>query len=142
VLAEIDLPAWYWWGLALGWVGLGILSDLGWAWVTLAATIAFGAVNSVVAQHVLSGRHGSHRLSIRADEVSHRIPVVVFTGIVLLVGVTIAVALLLHADGARHPATIASVFVAVLIVLGGPYLMATVRRDAQAGQQRDAHVER
>ena len=26
VVDEIDLPPWYWWGLALGWVGLGIIT--------------------------------------------------------------------------------------------------------------------
>jgi uncharacterized membrane protein len=48
--------------------------------------------------------------------------------------VTIAGALAASADGARHPVTIASVFVAVIIVLGGPQLLAWVRRRAaQAG---------
>ncbi|MGZ4179371.1 MAG: hypothetical protein ACXVUL_01610 [Solirubrobacteraceae bacterium] len=42
--------------------------------------------------------------------------------------VTIAGALAASADGARHPVTIASVFVAVIIVLGGPQLLAWVRR--------------
>jgi hypothetical protein len=139
VLAEVGLPTWYWWGLALGWVGLGILADLGWAWVTLAATLVFGASHSAVAQHVLTGRHGSHRLSVRADLVSRRIPVVVFGCLLALVVVTVGVALVLNADGARHPATIAGSFVAVVVLLGGPSLMSTMRRRAQAEQQREAH---
>jgi hypothetical protein len=67
VIAEIDMPRWYWWGLALGWIGLGFVTDLGHPWVTAAATLAFGAVHSGVASHVLSGRHRSPQLSVRAD---------------------------------------------------------------------------
>jgi hypothetical protein len=44
--------------------------------------------------------------------------------------VTVAAALLAHADGASHPATMASVLVAVAILLGGPRLMATIRARA------------
>lgn len=43
---------------------------------------------------------------------------------------SVATALALDADGARHPATASSVLVAVAIVLGGPLLLATVRRRA------------
>jgi hypothetical protein len=44
--------------------------------------------------------------------------------------VTIAAALALHADGARHPSIIASVLVAALVPLAGPQLLAAVRRRA------------
>jgi hypothetical protein len=132
VLAEIDMPTWYWWGLALGWIGLGAVSDLGWAWATVLATIAFGAGHSAVAQYVVTGRHGSNRLSIRADLVTRRLPMIVFFCLLGLVAIEIVVAVLVYADGARHPATIASCFVAVMVLLGGPLLMANIRERAQA----------
>ena len=44
---------------------------------------------------------------------------------------TIIAALLLDADGAGHPATWESVLVAVVIVLGGPQVMAAIRADAR-----------
>ncbi|MBV8944700.1 MAG: hypothetical protein JOZ95_04715, partial [Solirubrobacterales bacterium] len=37
VIDEIDLPTWYWWGLALGWIGLGVITDLKHPWLTAAA---------------------------------------------------------------------------------------------------------
>src|SRR5690349_21575993 len=77
VIAEIDMPWWYWWGVGLGWVALGVVSDLGPVWASIAATLAFGAVHSAVAQRVLSGRHRSGQLSVRADVVNRRIPVLV-----------------------------------------------------------------
>jgi hypothetical protein len=50
--------------------------------------------------------------------------------LVLLVGITIAVALGLSADGAGHPSIWASCFATVLVVLGGPRLMLAIRTDA------------
>jgi hypothetical protein len=128
VIDEIDLPRWYWWGLAIGWIALGYLSDLGHPWLTTAATLAFGAVHSAVAPRVLSGRHRSDRLSVSARVAGRDTPRLVLGGLIALVPVTVAIALAVQADGAEHPATIASCFVALIIVLGGPRLLAEVRR--------------
>ena len=131
VIAEIDMPRWYWWGLALGWIGLGFVTDLGHPWVTAAATLAFGAVHSGVASHVLSGRHRSPQLSVRADVVGPSVAAVVIGFLLGLGAVTIALALLAEADGAGHPVTAASIVVAVALIFGGPSLMAAVRRRAE-----------
>ena len=128
VIAEIDMPRWYWWGVALGWVALGVITDLAHPLATAAATLAFGAVHSVVAQRVLSGRHRTGSLSVRADLVGRHIPALVLGYLVALWAVTVALAVLADADGARHPVTMASIVVAVAVVCGGPNLMAAVRR--------------
>lgn len=132
IVDEIAVPAWYWWGLAVGWVGLGVISDVGSAIAITVATIAFGAIHSAVAHHVLSGRHGSRQLSVRADVVGRHLETVVLLGLVVLVGVTVLVALAADHDGARHPATMASVLVAVAIVCGGPRLVDLARRRVDA----------
>jgi hypothetical protein len=128
VIAEIDMPRWYWWGVALGWVALGVITDFGHPLATAAATLAFGAVHAAVSHRVLSGRHRTPSLSVRADLVSRHIPALVLGFLVALAAVTVALAVLADADGARHPVTIASVVVAVAVVCGGPNLMAAVRR--------------
>ena len=64
VIDEIDLPRWYWWGLALGWIALGYITDLKHPWLTAAATLLFGAVHAAVAPRVASGRHRTHQLSV------------------------------------------------------------------------------
>jgi hypothetical protein len=133
IIAEIDMPHWYWWGLAVGWIALGIANDLGYPWLTLGATVVFGAVHATVAQHVLSGRHRSSQLSVRADMVSRYIPLLVIGFLLVMGAATVAVALLAYADGAGHPATIASVVVGVAVAFGGPSLMTAVRRRAQRG---------
>jgi hypothetical protein len=127
VIEEIDMPRWYWWGLAIGWVGLGVLTDLRNPWVTGVATLAFGAIHSSVAQRVWSGRHRTNQLSVRAEVAGRHVPRFVIAGLISLAALTIAGALAASADGARHPVTIASIVVAIIIVLGGPRLMAAVR---------------
>jgi hypothetical protein len=55
----------------------------------------------------------------------------IVVGIVASLGcLTVGLALAAHADGARHPVTIASVVIATMIVLGRPQLIAAVRRRA------------
>jgi hypothetical protein len=133
VVDEIDLPRWYWAGLALGWVGLGVVADLAPGWVTVAATFAFGAIHAAVASRVLSGRHRTRQLSVRADVAGRHVPRLVIGGLLLMTGLTVVGALAASADGARHPVTIASIVVAVMIVLGGPRLLAVARRQAARG---------
>jgi hypothetical protein len=130
VIDEIELPRWYWWGLALGWVALGFVTDLKHAWITAAATLVFGAVHASVAPRVASGRHRTQRLSVSAGLAGRHTFQLVLVGLIGLVCLTIAGSLVASADGARHPVTIASTFVAVVIVLGGPHLLASVRRRA------------
>jgi hypothetical protein len=127
VLDEVGLPSWYWWGIALGWIALGVIADLQHPWVTSAATLVFGAVHSSVAPRVVGGRNRTPQLSVRADLAGRHTAALVLGGLVALAGVTVAGSLILSADGARHPTTIASVFVAILIVLGGPQLLARAR---------------
>jgi hypothetical protein len=128
VIDEIAVPGWYWWGLALGWIVLGVISDLGNPWVSTIATVAFGAIHATVAPRVVDGRHRSDRLTVRRDVAGRRIARAVIAGVVAMAVVTVAAALAVNADGAGHPATIASVYVATIIVVGGPRLVDVLRR--------------
>jgi hypothetical protein len=136
VIAEINVPPWYWLALAAGWVALGVISDFAPAWVVIAATLLFGAAHATVAPRVLSGRRASSQLSVRGELVDRRIPILIIGLLVVMVAVTVVLALLLHADGARHPATWASVVVAALLLVEGPALMGTVRRRAERTHRR------
>jgi hypothetical protein len=130
VIAEIGMPRWYWLGLAAGWIGMGVVTDLGPGWLALAAAPVFGAVHAATAHKVLSGRRRSPRVSVREELAGTHIPALVIGFLLGLVGVTIAAGVLVDADGARHPGTIAGVIAAVAVVCGGPELMAAVRRRA------------
>ena len=131
VIDQIGMPWWYWWGLAGCWVGLGVLASLHapW-WAVTAATIAVGVAHSVAFQRTVGGRQRPGDVRVRADVAGRRTEIVVIGFLLALVGVTVVVALALDADGARHAALWASVFVAVLILLGGPRVMAWIRAQA------------
>jgi hypothetical protein len=131
VIAEIDMPRWYWLGLAGGWIGMGLASDFGPGWLAFAAVPVFGAVHAAFGHRVLSGRRRSPRLSVRRELAGTHVAALVVGFLLGLVGVTIAAGVLIDADGARHPATIAGVIAAVAVACGGPELMAAVRRRAQ-----------
>lgn len=131
VMAEIDVPTWYWFFLAGGWVLLGVLADFAPGWATVVATLLFGAVHTGISPRVLSGRRGSSQLSIRGDLVTRRLPMLVIGFLLVMTAITVAFALVLHADGARHATTWASVVVAVLVLVGGPALVGSVRRHAE-----------
>jgi hypothetical protein len=130
VIEEIELPRWYWWGLALGWIALGFITDLRYPWITAAATLVFGAVHAAVAPRVASGRHRTHRLSVSAELAGRKTFPLIISALIALACLTVVGSLAASADGARHPVTIASMVVAVLIVLGGPQLLGSVRRRA------------
>ena len=131
VVAEIDVPAWYWWGLALGWVVLGFVTVAGIPWLSIAATVGFGALHAAIAGRVIDGRHGSQRLSVRADHVSRHVRALVIGFLVALVAVTVGIALVADALGAPQPVLISSIAVAFAVLIGGPRLMASVRHRAE-----------
>jgi hypothetical protein len=128
VIDEVDVPWWYWWGLALGWIVLGVIADVGPSLLTIVAPIAFGAAHAAVAPRVISGRHARRDLSVRATLAPRHLARIVIGGLIALGALTVGLALLARADGAEHPVTIASVLVAVIIVLGGPLLLSTARQ--------------
>ncbi len=130
VIAEIDLPSWYWISLAAGWIVLGVLTQYGPSWATFAGTVVFGAVHAAVSPRILSGRHASPYLSVHSDLINRRVPALVIGFLILMTAVTVALALIADADGARHATVFAVVVVALLVLLGGPRLMDTVRRRA------------
>jgi hypothetical protein len=135
VVAEINVPSWYWCFLSGGWVALGILADVGPPWATLVATILFGAVHAAISTRVLSGRQATSQVSIRGDLASRRLPFLVIGFLLIMTAVTVALALALHADGARHAATWSSVIVALLVLVGGPTLVRSERRHLLSAAQ-------
>jgi uncharacterized membrane protein len=131
VIAQIDVPPWYWCGMAAGWVALGVIADFAPPWAYIVGTVLFGAAHASIAPRILTGRRGTRQLSVHGDLADRRIPFLIIGLLVVMVALTVVIALLLHADGARHPATWASVVVAALLLVGGPALMSTIRRRAE-----------
>jgi hypothetical protein len=130
IVAEIDVPRWYWPGMAAGWIALGVIADMAPPWADIAATVAFGAAHASIAPRVLSGRRATSRVAVHDDLIDRRTSLLIIGLLAAMVAVTVGSALLLHADGDRHAAIWASVVVAALVVSAGPMLMRAVRRRA------------
>jgi hypothetical protein len=109
---------------------IGALADLNNPWLSGVATVLFGASHAAVYSSVATGRYRNPRLSVRADTIGLPVATVVLVSLLGLIALTLITALILAADGARHPSTIAGVFVGVVVLLGGPTLMAYFRRRA------------
>jgi hypothetical protein len=131
VLAEIDVPAWYWWAVAAGWIGVGCAAQFGNTWVESGATLAFGALHSSIAHWVVGGRQRTSQLRVRSEVAGHWTPLVVLGTLCAFVVVTIVGALIAHGAGVTDPVLVASLGVAVLIVIVGPVLMRGVRYRAK-----------
>lgn len=132
VQAEIGMPRWYWWLLAAGWAGLGVIGDFADTWLVAVATLSFGAVHTVTASRHVSGRRRTPGASVSAATAGARTALVLITMLVLLVALTVAAALALDADGLSHAATGAGVFVAAVVGFGGPEILSVLRRWARA----------
>ncbi|MFF2550525.1 hypothetical protein ACFVUS_05965 [Nocardia sp. NPDC058058] len=132
VADEVGLPRAYWWGMAAGWVVLGVIGDLGPQWLVIAATLAFGAGHSFVASRLLDGRRRTGGVQVSAAVAGRRTPLVVIAMLIGFVCVTIGLALSLDADGDAHPGIWAAVMVAAIIGFGGPELLRVLRRWARA----------
>jgi hypothetical protein len=131
VASSINVPGWYWPFLAAGWIGLGALGDYGPAWASSTATLLFGAAHATIAPRAMSGRHPSSRVSIRHEFADRQMPKVIVAFLIGMAALTVGIALLFSADGARHPALLASLVVAALVLTGGPGLMAWLRTRAE-----------
>ncbi|WP_067690283.1 hypothetical protein [Nocardia jejuensis] len=128
VAEEVGLPRAYWWGMAAGWVILGVIGDLGPQWLVIAATLIFGAGHSFVASRLLDGRHRTDQVRVSAAVAGRRTPIVVVGMLLALVVLTIGVAMALDADGDRSPGIWAAVLVASIIGFGGPEILRVLRR--------------
>lgn len=132
VQEEVGLPRAYWWGMAAGWVVLGVIGDLGAGWLASAATLVFGAGHSAVASRLLGGQQRTGNVRVSSAIAGRRTPFVVVGMLIALVALTVGVALGLNADGAAHPAIWAAMIVAATVGFGGPEILRVLRRWARA----------
>ncbi|KYH43830.1 hypothetical protein [Branchiibius sp. NY16-3462-2] len=126
VADELGLPRAYWWVMGLGWLGLGFISHYASPWVTVLATIAFGAAHASVASRWLDGRHRTGQIAVARSVAGGRVAATVIGLLLGAILVTVVLALGLDADGARHAGIWASGVVGIGLALGGPGLLAAM----------------
>ncbi len=132
VAEEVGLPRGYWWGMAAGWLVLGTVNHVGPAWLASALTVGFGVGHSVLASRLLDGRRRTDGLRVSAAVAGGRTPLVVVGMLLALIGFTVLAALVLDADGARHPDIWAAVLTAAVVGFGGPEILRVLRRWVRA----------
>lgn len=123
VADEVGPPRGYWWVMAASWLALGAVSDLGPAWLSTAATTAFGVGHVVVASRLLDGRRRTQRLQVSAAVAGRRTPMIIVGMLVGLVAITIGLGFALNADGAGHAGIWAAAPVAAVVGFGGPQIL-------------------
>ncbi|WP_020106904.1 hypothetical protein [Nocardia sp. 348MFTsu5.1] len=129
---EVGLPATYWWGLAAGWLLLGVVVEFCPWWISMAATILFGIGHSVVASRLLSGRRRTSGVQVSREVTGAKNAMLVVGILLMLVALTIAFALILDAQDVGMPALWSALIVAVLTGIGGPEILAAVRKWTRA----------
>lgn len=126
VAEEVGLPGGYWWGMAGGWMVLGVLGAVQ-PWLAGIATGLFGAGHAIFASRLLSGRRRTQQVQVSAAVAGRRIPLVVVGMLLGLVAVTVLVAFALDADGAEHAGIWAAGLVAAVVGLGGADILRVLR---------------
>jgi hypothetical protein len=136
VVNVADIPAWYWWLVGGLIVALPAAVESG-----RPVTIGIGVVVFVLGIIVGTGwvARGALRAQPRNELLGARGVTMILGFVALVVGITLAVAFGLEAAGASHPATLANLLGAVLLIVGGPVLTRALRRimlDNRAGGPR------
>jgi hypothetical protein len=131
VSEEVGLPVQYWWGLAAGWLMLGVLATFTPWWLAAVGTILFGAGHAVLASQFLSGRRRTSRIQVSHEVTGVKNAIMVVGILLILVALTISFALVLDAQDVGMPALWSALVVAVITGVGGPEILKTVRRWAR-----------
>jgi hypothetical protein len=143
VVDEVGVPAWYWWGLGVSWVVIGVVADRDIWWLTGLVTLLVGAAHASVFGRVAGGRRRTAGLSVGRAAAGPHTALYVWLLLVALVVLGVVVALFVAHDGAAHPATIASLLPAAIVISGGPSVVRwSARRDGRTarGKQTDRAV--
>jgi hypothetical protein len=118
------VPAWYWWLVG------GLIVALS-AAVESSEPITIGIGASVFVLGIVSGTGWIVRRALhvrpRNDLLGPRGVMMILGFVALILGVTFAVAFSLRAVGISHPATLASLLGAVVLIAGGPMLTRALR---------------
>jgi hypothetical protein len=136
VVNVADIPAWYWWLVGGLIVALPAAVESG-----RPVTIGIGVVVFVLGILVGTGWvvRGALQAQPRNELLGVRGVMMILGFVALVVGITLAVAFGLEAAGVSHPATLANLLGAVLLIVGGPVLTRALRRimlDNRAGGTR------
>jgi hypothetical protein len=118
-------PSWYWPLLGVAMVGLAAVVDTRNPVSIGVAVVCFVVIVLADTAAVVVPRY--RRATWRQELLGTRGAFAIVAFVWVVVGVTLALAFALEAAGVSHPATIGCSVGAVIVIVGGPYLMGRVR---------------
>jgi hypothetical protein len=125
VIKVTVVPAWYWWLVG------GLIVALA-AAVDSRERVTIGIGVTVFVLGILSGTgwvvRGALHVQPRNELLGGRGVMMILGFVALVLGITLAVAFSLGAAGISHPATLANLLGAVLLIVGGPMLTRALHR--------------
>jgi hypothetical protein len=126
VIDQATIPAWYWWAVGVLMVVLAVGVD-----IRTSAAIGTAVPVFVVGLLAATGaavRGQFRQARLRNGLLDGRGVAAILGFVALIVGGTLGIAFALRAGGVHYPATLACAVGGIVMGLGGPVLMRTLRR--------------
>ena len=130
VIDAVLVPRWYWWVVGFLLVPIGLAADSHQRTATAVVAVLMALVIAGISVWMISGAYRGARINPATLGGPGALYIVGFVW--LVVGVSLVVAFGLQAAGIAYPGTIGTVLAAVMLIVGGPVLMARLRRSMVA----------
>ena len=135
-LAEIDLsqervidsvlvPRWYWWLVGLGMVAVGASADTARTTLIVVVAVAYALTVAAASVWFIGGRRQAR---VHPELLGQPGALAIVAFVWLVVGGSLGLAFGLRSLGFGYPATAATVVGGLAVIVGGPALMAVLRR--------------
>jgi hypothetical protein len=125
VIERLLVPRWYWFVIAIGMVAVGAAADTGQRGYIAGTAFTYAVVVAGLSLWIMLG---ATRAKLSSELVGAQGAVAIVAFVYVVVGISLGIAFGLKAWGFSHPATAGTVAGGILIVLGGPVLIALLRR--------------
>ena len=126
VIDAVLVPRWYWWVVGVLLVPLGVAADSHQRVATAVIAVVVALIIAAVSVAMITGAYRGARIHPATLGTAGALYIVGF--ITLVVGASLVVAFSLQAGHGPFPGTIGTLVAAALLIIGGPILMASLRR--------------
>jgi uncharacterized membrane protein len=126
VIDAVLVPRWYWWVVGILLVPLGVAADSHQRVATAVIAVVVALIIAAVSVAMITGTYRGARIHPATLGTAGALYILGF--IVLVVGASLVVAFSLQAGHGPFPGTIGTLVAAALLIIGGPILMASLRR--------------
>jgi hypothetical protein len=126
VIEAVLVPRWYWWAVGLLLIPLGVAADLHDRRAAPIVVIAVAVTIAALTLWMITGAYRGARIHSSTLGSGGSLYIVGFVW--LVVGTTLLFAFGLQFERMPYPGTLGTVLAAVMLIVGGPMLMARLRR--------------